>query len=155
MEPFMPLSRSRKLESKDALWYEEERHANQRRNTLLFDSPGWFYCDPDSFYRAMFPEGFLQTVDGSNDGKPNALVIEDTGEEREYTDKAGKVRTKRFIRRYTVHDDLELLEELRDRSIAQNTFMFLSPISYYGKSRDHRNACLLYTSDAADEGRGV
>lgn len=144
MELFMPLSRSRKLESKDALWYEEERHANQRRNTLLFDSPGWFYCDPDSFYRAMFPEGFLQTVDGSNDGKPNAIVIEDTGDEREYTDKAGKVRTKRFIRRYTVHDDLELLEELRDRSIAQNTFMFLSPISYYGKSRDHRNARYLH-----------
>lgn len=140
----MPLSRSRKVDSKDARWYEDERHANQRRNTILFDTPGWFYCDPDSFYRAMFPEGFLQTAEGEHDGKPNAIVIEDTGIEREYTDKNGNPRSKRLIRRYTVHDDLDLLEELRDISIEKNTFMFLSPISYYGKSRDHRNARYLH-----------
>lgn len=140
----MPLSRSRKVDSKDAQWYEEERHANQRRNTTLFDTPGWFYCDPDSFYRAMFPEGFLQDENGEGDGKPNAIVIEDTGQEREYVGKDGKVRTKRVIRRYTVHDDLDLLEELRNVSIRENTFMFLSPISYFGKSRDHRNARYLH-----------
>lgn len=140
----MPLSRSRKVDSKDARWYEDERHANQRRNTILFDTPGWFYCDPDSFYRAMFPEGFLQTTEGEYDGKPNAIVIEDTGIEYEYTDKNGSPHSKRFIRRYTVHDDLDLLEELRNISIEKNTFMFLSPISYYGKSRDHRNARYLH-----------
>ena len=140
----MPLSRSRKVDSKDARWYEDERHANQRRNTALFDAPGWFYCDPDSFYRAMFPEGFLQTAGGEHDGKPNAIVIEDTGIERAYTDKNGNQRSKRLIRRYTVHDDLDLLEELRSISIERNTFMFLSPISYYGKSRDHRNARYLH-----------
>ena len=140
----MPLSRSRKVDSKDARWYEDERHANQRRNTILFDTPGWFYCDPDCFYRAMFPEGFLQTAEGEHDGKPNAIVIEDTGMEHEYTDKNGNPRSKRLIRRYTVHDDLDLLEELRNISIEKNTFMFLSPISYYGKSRDHRNARYLH-----------
>lgn len=140
----MPLSRSRKVEAKDAQWYEEQRHANQRRNTTLFDTPGWHYCDPDSFYRYLFPEGFLQDKDGSYDGKPNIIVVEDTGIEREYTDEKGNPRSKRVMHRYTVHDDLDLLEELRDRSIEKNTFMFLSPISYFGKSRDHRNARYLH-----------
>ena len=140
----VPVARGRKSAVVDARWYEEERHANQRRNTALFDTPGWFYCDPDSFYRSMFPEGFLQSKDGTEDGKPNVIVIEDTGEERSYVGKDGKERTKRLIRRYTVHDDLDLLEELRDASIQRNTFMFLSPISYFGKSRDHRNARYLH-----------
>lgn len=140
----MPLSRSRKVEAKDAQWYEEQRHANQRRNTTLFDTPGWYYCDPDSFYRYLFPEGFLQDKDGSCDGKPNIIVVEDTGIEREYTDEKGNPRSKRVMHRYTVHDDLDLLEELRDISIEKNTFMFLSPISYFGKSRDHRNARYLH-----------
>lgn len=111
---------------------------------MLFDTPGWFYCDPDSFYRAMFPEGFLQTADGEHDGKPNAIVVEDTGIDHEYTDKNGNSCSKRFMRRYTVHDDLDLLEELRNTSIRENTFMFLSPISYFGKSRNHRNARYLH-----------
>lgn len=140
----LPLTRSRKIASRDALWYKEERHANQRRNAMLYDAPGWFYCDPDSFYRSMFPEGFLQTEDGEHDGKPNAIVIEDTGIEREYADEKGNTRSKRLIRRYTVHDDLNLLEGLRNTSIEENTFMFLSPISYFGKSRNHRNARYLH-----------
>lgn len=140
----MPISRSRKLSFRDAQWYEEERHANERRNVALFDSPGWSYCDPDTFYRSMFGNGFLQQENGTADGKPNAIVIEDTGVDKEYVGRDGSIKTKRHIRRYTVHDDLRLLEELRLRSIRENTFMFLSPISYFGKSRDHRNARFLH-----------
>lgn len=140
----MALLKQRKVEAKDALWYEEQRHENQNRNMLLFEAPGWCYCDPDSFYRAMFPEGFLQTSDGEHDGKPNAIVLEDTGIDREYTDENGDPCSKRLMRRYTVHDDLDLLKELRKTSIRENTFMFLSPISYFGKSRNHRNARYLH-----------
>lgn len=140
----LALSRNRRLDSRDARWYEDERHANQRRNTMLFDTPGWYYCDSDSFYRAMFPEGFLQSKEGEHDGKPNAIVIEDTGRESEYEDRNGSIRSRRLIHRYTIHDDLDLLEKLRDISIEKNTFMFLSPISYYGKSRSARNARFLH-----------
>lgn len=143
----MPVSRVRKSEEKDAAWYENERHANQRRNERIFQEEGWYYCDIFEFYRSLFPEGFLQEEGGSEDGKPNIIVLEDTGRDVPVpgkTDRDGNQMFKRVMHRYTVHDDLDLLEELRDRSIEQNTFMFLSPISYYGKSRDHRNARYLH-----------
>lgn len=140
----MALSRQKKVEARDALWYEEQRHENQRRNMYLLESPDWCYCDADSFYRAMFPEGFLQSSDGTADGKPNVIVLEDTGIDRSYVDEHGDDRTKRIMHRYTVHDDLNRLNELRGISVRQNTFMFLAPISYYGKSRDHRNARYLH-----------
>ena len=140
----MALSRSGLSGSHDSYWYEEQRHANQRRNAILFNTPGWFYCDPDSFYRSLFPEGFLQERDGSGDGRPNMIVVEDTGQERSYAGRDGAMRTKRVMHRYTVHDDLDKLEELRDLSIERNTFMFTSPISYYGKSRSHTNARYLH-----------
>lgn len=143
----MPVSRERKSADRDAAWYEEERHANQRRNERIFSEDGWYYCDTYSFYRKLFPEGFLQADGGHEDGKPNVIVVEDTGIDVPVAGKTardGSPVCKRVMHRYTVHDDLELLEELRDRSIDKNTFMFLSPISYYGKSRDHRNARYLH-----------
>lgn len=143
----MPVSRTRQSAEKDAAWYAEERHANQRRNERLFLEDGWYYCDTYSFYRFLFPEGFLQPEGGHEDGKPNVIVIEDTGRDVPIpgkTDRDGKPAVKRVMHRYTIHDDLEQLEELRNKSVAENTFMFLSPVSYYGKSRDHRNARYLH-----------
>lgn len=143
----MPVSRVRKSEEKDAHWYEEERHANQRRNERIFLEDGWYYCDTLSFYRAMFPEGFLQKEGERGDGKPNAIVIEDTGRDIPVpgkTDRDGNQLMKRVMHRYTIHDDLEQMEALRNKAIMENTFMFLAPVSYYGKTRDHRNARYLH-----------
>ncbi len=143
----MPVTRVRRSAEKDAAWYAEERHANQRRNERLFGEDGWYYCDTYSFYRSLFPEGFLQSAGGNEDGKPNIIIIEDTGRDVPVSgkvDRDGNPVMKRVMHRYTVHDDLELMEALRDKSIEENTFMFLSPVSYYGKSRDHRNARYLH-----------
>ena len=142
----LPVSRKRRqVADRDGYWYENERHKNQRRNQLLFDAPGWYYCDPDSFYRSLFPEGSLQVAGEDSDGKPNVIVVEDTGKEVDLgVDSRGNRLVKRVMHRYTIHDDLEGLEGLRDTSIRENTFMFLSPVSYYGKSRSSRNARYLH-----------
>lgn len=145
----MPVSRKRRKSSgeHDGRWYENERHANQVRNEKLFDAYrlGWSYCDPDTFYHAMFPDGTLQKKGNDSDGKPNVIVLEDTGKEIERgVDPKGNKLVKRIMHRYTLHDGLEELEELRKLSIEQNTFMFLAPVSYYGKSRSSRNARYLH-----------
>lgn len=132
-------------------WYAENRRANERRNNAIFNEDGWFWCDPDSFYRSLFPEGFLQADGDDSDGKPNILVLEDTGEDQEQLsaeqndDDGGKPnRKKRVMHRYTVHDDLSKLRDLRLAAIEKNSFMFLAPVSYYGKSRVSSNARYLH-----------
>lgn len=145
----MPVSRKRRKSSSehDGRWYENERHANQVRNEKLFDAYrlGWSYCDPDTFYHAMFPDGTLQKKGNDSDGKPNVIVLEDTGKEIDRgVDSKGNKLVKRIMHRYTLHDGLEELEELRKLSIEQNTFMFLAPVSYYGKTRSSRNARYLH-----------
>ena len=141
----MPVSRHKAQSKHDGYWYEDERHKNQQRNEMLFNTPGWYWCDADSFYRSLFPEGSLQKRGDDSDGKPNLIVLEDTGKEIDQgTDAKGNKLVKRVMHRYTVHDDLDELERLRDVSISQNTFMFLAPVSYYGKSRNSRNARFLH-----------
>ncbi len=141
----MPVSRHKAQSKHDGFWYEDERHKNQERNEALFDAPGWYWCDADSFYRSLFPEGSLQRKGDDADGKPNLIVLEDTGKEIDQgTDAKGNKLVKRVMHRYTVHDELDELEHLRDVSISQNTFMFLAPVSYYGKSRNSRNARFLH-----------
>lgn len=141
----MPVSRHKVQSKHDGYWYEDERHKNQQRNEMLFNTPGWYWCDADSFYRSLFPEGSLQKRGDDSDGKPNLIVLEDTGKEIDQgTDAKGNKLVKRVMHRYTVHDDLDELEHLRDVSISQNTFMFLAPVSYYGKSRNSRNARFLH-----------
>lgn len=141
----MPVSRHKAQSKHDGYWYEDERHKNQQRNEMLFNTPGWYWCDADSFYRSLFPEGSLQKKGADSDGKPNLIVLEDTGKEIDHgTDVKGNKLVKRVMHRYTVHDDLDELEHLRDVSISQNTFMFLAPVSYYGKSRNSKNARFLH-----------
>ena len=141
----MPISRHKAQSKHDGYWYEDERHKNQQRNEMLFNTPGWYWCDADSFYRSLFPEGSLQKKGADSDGKPNLIVLEDTGREIDHgTDAKGNKLVKRVMHRYTVHDDLDELEHLRDVSISQNTFMFLAPVSYYGKSRSSKNARFLH-----------
>lgn len=141
----MPVSRHKAQSKHDGYWYEDERHKNQQRNEMLFNTPGWYWCDADSFYRSLFPKGSLQKKGDDSDGKPNLIVLEDTGKEIDQgTDAKGNKLVKRVMHRYTVHDALDELEHLREVSISQNTFMFLAPVSYYGKSRNSRNARFLH-----------
>lgn len=141
----MPVSRRKARGGHDGAWYEDERHKYQQRSEALSSAPGWFWCDGDAFYRSLFPEGSLQKKGCDSDGKPNIIVLEDTGEAVDHgVDDKGNKLVKRIMHRYTVHDDLDELEHLRNLSITKNTFMFLAPVSYYGKSRNSRNARFLH-----------
>ena len=91
------------------------------------------YCDaidPKDFYRSIFPLGELQRKGIYTQGKYNAIAIELLSETKQ----------KRNIKRYTITDDLDMLDVLLQRQ----SFILLSPISYIGKSRRSFNARLIY-----------
>lgn len=66
-----------------------------------------------AFYRELFPEGELQRRDESHNYKYNAIACE--------------ISTP--VRRYTLGNDLEHLDEL----LQSENFVIMSPISYVGK----------------------
>lgn len=110
----------------------------------MFEEPDWDYVDADGYYRQLFPECFMQARGHMDyDGKPNMIVLEDTGKERTWV-KDGIEHSKRVVRRYTVTDDLDLLEEVRESSLRHNTFVFSAPVSYYGRTRINKNARYLH-----------
>lgn len=79
---------------------------------------------PKEFYRNIFPTGELQEQGVYGDKKYNAIAVE-------LADK---------IRRYTLTDDLEVLDQL----LESENFIIISPISYVGKSRSSENARMMY-----------
>ena len=79
---------------------------------------------PKEFYRNIFPEGELQEQGVYGDKKYNAIAVE-------LADK---------IKRYTLTDDLEVLDDL----FCSENFIIISPISYIGKSRTSDNARMMY-----------
>lgn len=80
--------------------------------------------EPKEFYRNIFPTGELQEQGVYGDHRYNAIAVE-------LADK---------IRRYTMTDDLEVLDQL----LQSENFIIISPISYVGKSRSSENARLMY-----------
>lgn len=87
---------------------------------------------PREFYREIFPEGELDKKDLFTPGKYTGVLVEVTREKK----KDGKPK----IKRYTVTDDLETI----DQACSGNNFCLMSPISYAGKSRTADNARFLY-----------
>lgn len=79
---------------------------------------------PKEFYRNIFKKGELQEQGVYGDKKYNGIAVE-------LADK---------IRRYTITDDLEVLDQL----LQSENFIIISPISYVGKSRSSENARLMY-----------
>lgn len=141
---WVPLAR-KKISGREPAWYAQQRHNNEEMNARLFDEAGWYWCDSDSFYRRMFPEGWLQESGHPDaDGRPNVIVTEDTGEDVSFVGDDGKEHTRRIMRRYTVTGDLDGLEAIRNGSVARNSFVFLPPVSYFGKSRKGSNARYLH-----------
>lgn len=80
---------------------------------------------PKEFYRDIFVEGELQKKGVYGDNKYNAIAVE-LGQDK--------------IRRYTITDDLEMIDEL----LQSENFIIVSPISYIGKSRNSDNARMMY-----------
>lgn len=83
------------------------------------------------FYRDIFPDGELDEVDKLTPGRYTGIAVEITNEKR---------NSKRVIRRYTVTDDLDMIDQLQ----YSENFCILAPISYAGKSRVSRNARFMY-----------
>ena len=83
------------------------------------------------FYREVFPDGELDGADEMTPGQYTGIAVEITNE---------KKNGKQVIRRYTVTDDLDMIDYLQ----YSKNFCILAPISYAGKSRVSRNARFMY-----------
>lgn len=79
------------------------------------------------FYRDIFPEGSFEQKGVYEDGKYNGVAV-------------SIVKGSKQTKRYTVTDDLDVIEEL----CATDDFCIMSPISYAGKSRKSENARFMY-----------
>lgn len=88
--------------------------------------------NPKEFYRFIFKEGELQNKGIYEEGKYNGIIIEVSNEKRK--------NNKSKILRHTLTDDLDKINEV----IKRDNFCLMSPISYVGKTRESRNARILY-----------
>lgn len=87
---------------------------------------------PYEFYRGIFPSGELEEKGIQEQGKYCAIAVEMT--------KQKKKNGTPLIRRYSITDDLEKINDLQE----SDNFIIISPISYCGKSRDSKNARFIY-----------
>jgi len=86
--------------------------------------------EPKEFYRAIFPEGELETAGLQEPGKYNGIAVELLPQEKNGSN----------ARKYVVTDSLEIIDKL----LQSSNFIILSPISYIGKSRQASNARFVY-----------
>lgn len=132
-------------------WWAERRAGYKAKNDLIFErAADWQWIAPRDFYRTIFPEGFLERKgemvdwDEPGGGKPNAIVIQITNRKRRVVTKSGRASERREVERYTVTDDLDMIEERFLDSLDKNEPCFIAPVSYFGKSRSARNARFLH-----------
>ncbi len=115
---------------------QQQRLLYQEKNMLL----NQFYeqIEPYDFYRYIFPAGAFERKGHYEDNKPNAIAVTI---EKKYKENGIAVEVKRNGKgkRYTITDELEELNEING-----SEFTIMSPISYYGKQRNAKNARYLY-----------
>lgn len=91
---------------------------------------------PMEFYRDVFPAGELddwgESPEERHKGKYCGIAVQITQKKT--------VKGKPFVKRYTVTDDLDTIDEL----IWCNDFCVMAPISYAGKNRTSKNARFMY-----------
>lgn len=93
---------------------------------------------PYDFYREIFPVGELDEADAMTKGKYNAIALEIT--DKKVKDKKHPGREKVVVYRHTVTDDLDMVDEL----LCSKHFCVMAPLSYAGKSRQSKNARMMY-----------
>lgn len=91
----------------------------------LMRERGFQEVEPKTFYREMFPEGSLQSVE--HDGKGNVIATQ--------IRPSGRGKTKQWI----VDDSLQMLDK-----VIGDEFGLVPPISFYGKTHRKQNAHELY-----------
>lgn len=87
--------------------------------------------EPFDFYREIFPDGELDAEGAFTKGKYTAIALEI---------EKGKGVKQPAIKRYTVTDDLDVIDQLQ----YSKNFCVIAPISYIGKSRKSANARIMY-----------
>ena len=113
--------------------------------------------EPMEFYRDIFPAGELEKKGVSERGKYNAICVgvslteqrqvqkkrrqPDGTWKKEVIYKDGEPKMESKIYRFTVNDDLSVIEELQER---KDLFCLMSPLSYAGKERSAENGRFMY-----------
>lgn len=92
---------------------------------LLMNDRGFKEIEPRAFYRALFPEGSLQSAE--NDGKGNIIASQ--------IRLSGRGHTKQWI----VDDSLKVLDK-----VIGDEFGLIPPLSFFGKSHTKMNAHQLF-----------
>lgn len=113
---------------------------------------------PREFYREIFPEGELEQKGIYEDGKYNAIAVcisqkkkkqkihkikhhDGSVTYKEILNEDGSKKMEPFIYRYSVTDDLDVIDELVQRD---DVFCLMAPLSYAGKNRTAQNARMAY-----------
>ena len=91
----------------------------------LLNERGYQEVSPKEFYRAVFPAGSLQEVEG--DGKGNIIASQ--------LRPSGQGRTKQWI----VDDSLQMLDK-----VIGDSFGLIPPLSFFGKTHTKENAHQLF-----------
>ncbi|PBG44523.1 repa, partial [Clostridioides difficile] len=92
-----------------------------RDQAQLMNERGYRELQPTEFYRAIFPEGSLQSR--VHDGKGNILATQ--------IRPSGKGRTKQWV----IDDSLDMLDK-----VIRDSFGLIPPLSFYGKPHTNENA---------------
>ena len=177
----------RNLVVRDGKYWQRMRQSYIEKNEMLYgadlcDVGGLFYCDAASFYRFIFPDGFLEDPgrqidwDEPGGGRPNAIVIEITND-KATTTRGGRVVERRIPRRHMLTDNLDggwelgsdgswrrvedevdpeksEVARILETSNVENTSVFVAPVSYFGKARYARNARFLHAFTVDLDGVG-
>lgn len=98
----------------------------------LFLQDRFEVVSPFDFYREIFPAGELEEKGEYTEGKYTGIFVAVTSEK--------KANGKTKIKRYTITDDLQAIEN----AVLSSDFCLCSPISYAGKNRTAENARFLY-----------
>ena len=114
--------------------------------------------EPKEFYRDIFPEGELEKKGEYNTGEYTGIALciskeetkpktkkvkrSDGGYDKEVVfNEDGSIKVVPMVYRFTLTDDLDLIDELGKRD---DLFCLMSPISYAGKNRKAENARFMY-----------
>ena len=94
---------------------------------------------PKEFYRSIFPVGELDKKDCFTPGKYTGVAVCISQHEKRKKKDSNTEESK--VYRYSLTDDLDLIEEL---GLRDDIFCLMAPLSYAGKSRSAKAARFMY-----------
>lgn len=147
--------------SEERAYWKAMRDSYVDKNDRLFAEPGYSYCDPEAFYRWVFPEGFLEARgrqvdwDEPGGGHPNAIALVVTNEMRKETTRDGREVERPVVRRHMLLDDMDDVMGLVSESLDLNEPVIVAPVSYFGRKRDALHARYLHAFAFDLDGVGV